>query len=115
MKVTALLTPALYGEAAKRDIDLSKGMQAKDTATLTRAYAQAAYFACVNEWEVRRVDEPSIGDFPHTFAEFDDWAWTDGKGLAQFIDALLLAFTGKTLKDYAKEAESEGLKKKMKK
>lgn len=103
VEVNALLTPALYGVAAARGIDLGTA-SGEDMTGVTRTYARIAYCAAINAWEVESVDHPDMGDFPYTYEDFDAWAWTDADGMLAFIDKTLAAFTGKGLKETAREA-----------
>ena len=115
-RVRALLTPALYGVASRKGIDLTAEINgaSKDVTAMARAYAKMAYCAAINQWEVERVDNPSAPDFAYSFSDFDTWSWENQKDLLGFIDAVLLAFTGKGLSEQ-KEAAGEGLKKKTRK
>ena len=113
VRVRLLLTPALYGVGKARGIDLTTVMRdASDSTGMIRSYAKLAYCAAINQWEVEAVDNPDKGAFPYTFADFDGWSWEQQDEVREFINAVLLAFTGKGLKDYAKEGDSTALKKK---
>lgn len=92
------ITPALYGVATMRGIDLN----AKDENPL-RKYVKVAYCAAINDWEIERVDNPTIGVFPFKYSDFEDWAWADTKRLYELVDFILLATTGKGMKHYTDE------------
>ena len=108
VKMQVLLTPALYGVASRKGIDLDSDLKSGDVTGMTRAYAKLAYCAALNKWEVDRIDNPSVGDFPYTFSDFDTWSWENQAELLAFMDAVLMAFTGKSVKDY----QGEDVKKK---
>lgn len=102
-RVTLLLTPALYGVGKARGIDLASDLKSEDKSAVTKAYAKLAYCAAINAWEVNGVDDPNAGDFPYRYADFDRWAWEHQDELLKFIDAVLIAFTGKGLKEHASQ------------
>lgn len=109
-----LLTPALYGVAKERGIDLyTSGTQDK-TSWVVDLYAKMAYCAAISAWEVESVDDPGKGEFPFNFEDFTIWAWENPKEFGTTIDAILLALTGKRARDYVREeaAEAEAEKKK---
>lgn len=101
--VNVLLTPALYGVARSRGIDLALA-DGRDATAVTRTYAKIAYCGALNAWEVDAVDDPDKGAFPYRYEDFDTWAWSSPDALTSFIDAVLVAFTGKGLKATAAEA-----------
>ena len=107
VRTSLLLTPALYGCASARGIDLST-RSGEDAKAVIRTYTKIAYCAAINAWEVDSVDDPGKGEFPYSFADFDAWAWSHPDEVKRIIDAVLVAFTGKTLK----ESVADGVKKK---
>lgn len=111
--VKLLLTPALYGVARERGIDFTtpptEGAD-KQARTLDQ-YAKIAYCAAILAWEVDAVDDPGKGDFPYTFADFHLWSYDRPKEFGKTIDAILLALTGKHVRDYVKEGASVEKKK----
>lgn len=112
VKVNLLLTPALYGIAKERGIDLfgpvhnaaEQDDQERYKATV-EAYARIAYCAAISYWEVDCVDHPEAGAFPYTFADFYSWAWDNPRDFAQAIEAIMVAMTGKPLREYLKELD----------
>lgn len=118
VKAKLLLTPALYGVARERGIDLfppERVMEDKKDRVFD-LYAKIAYCAAISAWEVDAVDDPDKGDFPWTFEDFSLWSWNDQKEFGQTINAILEALTGKSARDYLREqAQKEAEKKKMRK
>lgn len=110
VRVALLLTPALYGVASRRGVDIVAELKGEhnDSSDIVRVYTKMLYFAALNEWEVAAVDNPKAEPFAYTFADFDAWAWEHPEALKDAVNALLEAFTGKPLSDY------EGVKKKSK-
>jgi len=92
------ITPALYGVAQARNINLT----GKEGNAL-RTYIKIAYCAAINEWEIRQVDEPDLGDFPYKYEDFEEWAWADMPRFTRLIDDILKATTGKGIRDYTNE------------
>lgn len=108
VKVSVLVTPALYRIAERKGLDVTGGdATAQDPFT---SYIRILYCAAVNAWEVDTVDKPDMGAFPYTYAEFVEWAWSDVKRLGESVSFIYEALTGKTLKNGVEE-----VKKKMKK
>lgn len=95
---TLRVTPALYGVASSRGIDLQS---AGDNPL--RTYVKMMYCSAINDWEIRQVDDPSLGDFPLSYSDFDDWAFAHQEEFIKVIDFMLLACTGKGIKDYQHE------------
>lgn len=113
-----LLTPALYGVARERGIDLfpqESPNQDKETRFVSQ-YTKLAYCAAISAWEVEAVDDPDKGDFPWKYEDFLLWAYDNPRELGKTVDAILQALTGKSARDYAREAaqkEAEDEKKKQ--
>jgi hypothetical protein len=120
--VKLLLTPALYGIAKERGIDIfsdilrakvAEGEGTEDRATKTvDAYSKIVYCAAILAWEVDAVDNPDAGEFPYTYADFYTWAWGNHREFARTIQAVLVALTGRTINDYLKEADGGDAEKK---
>lgn len=105
-----LLTPALYGVAKERGIDIT-GMPAEGQDRKTHVfdqYAKIAYCAAISAWEVDGVDDPDQGPFPYTFEDFAIWAYSEQAEFGRTINDILQALTGKSVREYLREAgESE--------
>ena len=113
-----LLTPALYGVAKERGINLfPPEVAAQDkTSRVFDLYAKIAYCAAISAWEVEAVDDPDKGDCPWTFEQFTIWSWNNQKEFGRTVDAILEALTGKSARAYVREAVQEEVeKKKMRK
>ena len=116
VKAKLLLTPALYGVARERGIDLFPPrlvMEDKKDRVFD-LYAKIAYCAAISAWEVDAVDDPGRGAFPWTFEDFSLWSWNDQKEFGQTINAILEALTGKSARAYVREAVQEEAEKKKK-
>lgn len=108
MTAELLVTPALYGVAAKRSIDLAVDAMAGNQGVLV-SYIKMAYCAAVNAWEVAAVDDPDVGECPYKYADFDAWAWADTERLGDLIAFMYEAMTGKSLKGaLAEEVKKRG-------
>lgn len=98
-----------------------------NVAEVFSAYTRLLYLAALNAWDVRRYDNPSMGECPYTLMDFVEWSSNDREGFVEAISFALAALTGKELKDYATgeakdpetgeespntEDEGEGVKKK---
>ena len=103
--VELLVTPALYSVAKKRGIDLVADLNAGDWTT---SYIKTIYCAAILAWEVAAVDNPKLGDFPHKYGDFHEWAWADSERFTGVVKKVFQALTGKTLE----EATAAGVKKK---
>lgn len=99
--VSILVTPALYGVAKRRGIDLVADANAGDTYA---SYVKIIYCAAINAWEVAAVDDPKRGEFPYTFADFHTWAWADRDRLTKMVAFCYEAMTGKRWDDLLKDA-----------
>lgn len=101
-----LLTPALYGVAKERRIDLFKAKEEGEerSSWLVEQYSKIAYCAAISAWEVDAVDNPDVGDFPFTYEDFFTWAWSNAEEFAKTVNAILEALTGKSVEDYVREA-----------
>lgn len=104
--VEILVTPALYGVAKRRGIDLTADVNAGD---VYGSYVKTLYCAAISAWEVAAVDDPKLGEFPYKYSDFHEWAWADAKRLARMVAFIYEALTGKRFEDIGKE--SEGSKK----
>lgn len=99
--VELLATPALFDIAVKRGMVIEA--DSKNAAEVYSAYTKLVYLAALNAWEVRRFDSPSMGECPYTLMDFIEWATNDPAEFVKVMEFVLLAITGKGLKDYATE------------
>ena len=67
------------------------------------AYTKLIYLAALNAWEVRRYDNPEMGECQYKLMDFVEWASNDAEGFVKAINFVLSALTHKELKDYATE------------
>ena len=103
-QVELLATPALFAIARKRGMTIEA--DSDNVAEVFSAYTRLLYLAALNAWDVRRYDDPGMGDFPYKLMDFVEWASADMDGFVKAISFVLAALTGKELKDYAtKQAE----------
>ena len=94
--VELLVTPALYSVARKRGIDVTADLNAGDWVT---SYIKTIYCAAINAWEVRAVDDPKVGEFPYTYADFHEWAYADTERFTSVVREVYEALTGKKLEE----------------
>ena len=101
-----LVTPALYGVAARRGIDLTSDANAGGQGVFV-SYIKMMYCAAVNAWEVKAVDSPEMGAFPYKYSEFDAWAWEGPKRFIGVVTFMYEALTGRSLKEGAIEEKKK--------
>lgn len=119
-QVELLATPALFDIARKKGMRIEA--DAENVTEVYSAYTKLVYLAALNAWEVRRYDNPQMGDCEYKLMDFVEWASNDAEGFVKAINFILAALTHKELKDYAtgeakdpeiaKETASEEVKKK---
>jgi len=100
-----LVTPALYGIASRRGCDLRPASQ--EPSDIISSYVRLLFCAAINAWEVRAMDDPSIGDFPHKYADFDEWAWRNQRSFGEAMSFAYTALTGKTLQEGCDEVKKK--------
>lgn len=98
-QVELLATPALFDIAKKRGMAIEA--DAENTAEVYSAYTKLIYLAALNAWEVRRYDDPTMGECGLRYMDFVEWASYDAEGFVKAINFALSALTHKELKDYA--------------
>lgn len=123
--VELLATPALFGIAQRKGMTIEA--DSENASEVYSAYTKLIYLAALNAWEVRRYDNPSMGECEYKLMDFVEWASNDAEGFVNAINFVLSALTHKELKDYATEGakpsenaeksanttdEGEGVKKK---
>lgn len=94
-----LATPALFAIARRRGMTIEA--DSDNVAEVFSAYTRLLYLAALNAWDVRRYDNPSMGECPYTLMDFVEWSSNDREGFVEAISFALAALTGKELKDYA--------------
>ena len=99
--VELLATPALFGIAKRRGMTIEA--DADNAAEVFSAYTKMIYLAALNAWEVRRFDNPDMGECGYRLMDFVEWASYDAEAFGKAIEFVLYALTGKELKDYATE------------
>ncbi len=99
--VELLATPALFAIARRRGMTIEA--DSDNVAEVFSAYTRLLYLAALNAWDVRRYDNPSMGECPYTLMDFVEWSSNDREGFVEAISFALAALTGKELKDYATE------------
>ena len=88
-----LVTPALYGVAKRKKIDLQADLDAQDVFGL---YTKVMYCAAICAWEVAGVDEYR-GEFPYKYVDFYTWAAAHPEEFNEKIAFIVRALTGKEL------------------
>ena len=97
--VELLATPALFGIAQRKGMTIEA--DSENTSEVYSAYTKLIYLAALNAWEVRRYDNPSMGECQYKLMDFVEWASNDAEGFVNAINFVLSALTHKELKDYA--------------
>lgn len=111
-----LLTPALYGVAKERGIDfVTETPDADKDAQFVTRYSKVAYCAAISAWEVDAVDDPDKGPCPWRYEQFVTWAYGNPKEFGAVVDAILVALTGKSARDYLREAKAAAAEEEVKK
>lgn len=115
-QVELLATPALFAIAKRRGMTIEA--DADNAADVFSAYTKLIYLAALNAWEVRRYDAPQMGECHYRLMDFVEWASGDADAFVKAVNFILVALTGKELKDYntgeekAPENEEKDVKKK---
>lgn len=115
-QVELLATPALFAIAKRRGMTIEA--DADNAADVFNAYTKLIYLAALNAWEVRRYDAPQMGECHYRLMDFVEWASGDAEAFVKAVNFILVALTGKELKDYnageekAPENEENEVKKK---
>lgn len=102
-QVELLATPALFSIAKRKGWKIEA--DATSAAEVYSAYSKLIYLAALNAWEVRRYDNPELGEFKYSLMDFTEWTAEDPVRFAKTINFLLCALTNKEMKDYSTEAE----------
>lgn len=115
-QVELLATPALFAIAKRRGMTIEA--DADNAADVFSAYTKLIYLAALNAWEVRRYDAPQMGECHYRLMDFVEWASGDAEAFVKAVNFILVALTGKELKDYntgeekSPENEEKDVKKK---
>ena len=96
-----LATPALFGIAKRKGMTIEA--DSENVSEIYSAYTKLIYLAALNAWEVRRYDNPQMGECQYKLMDFVEWASNDAEGFVNAINFVLSALTHKELKDYATE------------
>ena len=96
-----LATPALFGIAKRKGMVIEA--DAGNPTEVFNAYAKLIYLAALNAWEVRRFDDPHMGECQYKLMDFVEWASMNVDEFGKAMNFVLSALTGKELKDYATE------------
>jgi hypothetical protein len=99
--VELLATPALFGIAQRKGMTIEA--DSENASEVYSAYTKLIYLAALNAWEVRRYDNPSMGECQYKLMDFVEWASGNADEFVKAINFVLSALTGKELKDYATE------------
>lgn len=102
-QVELLATPALFGIAKRKGMTIEA--DADNLPDVMLAYTKLIYLSALNAWEVRRFDNPSMGECDLQLMDFVKWAHADRDAFTKAINFVLSALTNKELKDYATEGE----------
>lgn len=99
--VELLATPALFGIAKSKGMTIEA--DSENVSEIYSAYTKLIYLAALNAWEVRRYDNPQMGECQYKLMDFVEWVSNDAEGFLNAINFVLSALTHKELKDYATE------------
>lgn len=99
--VELLATPALFGIAQRKGMTIEA--DSENATEIYSAYTKLIYLAALNAWEVRRYDNPQMGECQYKLMDFVEWASNDAEGFVKAVNFVLSALTHKELKDYATE------------
>lgn len=102
-QVELLATPALFAIARRKGMTIEA--DADNLPEVMLAYTKLIYLSALNAWEVRRFDNPSMGECDLQLMDFVKWAHADRDAFTKAINFVLSALTNKELKDYATEGE----------
>ena len=102
-QVELLATPALFAIAKRKGMTIEA--DADNLPDVMLAYTKLIYLSALNAWEVRRFDNPSMGECDLQLMDFVKWAHADRDAFTKAINFVLAALTNKELKDYANEGE----------
>ena len=101
-QVELLATPALFSIAKRKGWKIEA--EATEVADVYAAYSKLICLAAMNAWEVRRYDNPEIGEFKYTLMDFTEWCAEDPARFAKTVNFIVCALLNKDLKDYTTEA-----------
>lgn len=107
-QVELLATPALFGVAKRKGVTIDA--DADNLPDVMLAYTKMIYLAALNAWEVRRFDNPDLGECHLKLMDFVEWANADKDAFVKAIDFVLSALTNKPLRDYADRDENDAEK-----
>ena len=99
--VELLATPALFGIAQRKGMIIEA--DSENVTEIYSAYTKLIYLAALNAWEVRRYDNPQMGECQYKLMDFVEWASNDAEGFVKAVNFVLSALTHKELKDYTTE------------
>ena len=94
-----LVTPALYGVAKRKKIDLQADLDAGDVFAL---YTKVIYCAAIAAWEVAGVDGYK-GEFPYKYEDFYTWAAMHPDRFNEKVAFVVKALTGKDVGEVVKK------------
>lgn len=90
--------------AEQRGIDLLEALKGGRTIS---ALTKIIFCAAVNDWEISRVDDPSLGEFPWSFSDFADWGFRNQKEFAGAVSFVLAALGAGGSREQAKDGGDE--------
>lgn len=105
VKVEVLFTPSMYMHARRRGMHIEA--EADDPAQVMMAYTQVMYLAAINAHEVRRFDDPALGDFPYSLMDFVEWSSACPDEFRRVLNTALQCIIGKSLAELEKEPAPE--------
>lgn len=111
VKVDMLFTPSMYARGRERGIRIEIA-DTGDLLQVTEAYTKLMYLGAINAWEAMRFDDPGMGEFPHQYIDFVAWCGEHPREFRKIIGEIVECITGKSLSDFSKENDAQGLKKK---
>lgn len=104
-----LLTPSLYNIAHERGWEIKAN---SDLLSIQSGYIKLIYAGLINAHQVRKYDNPLIGNLDIELIDVEIWAALNPKRLGEMINITFELLTGKKLSEAAKEQQEEIKKKK---
>lgn len=104
VKVEILVTPALYGEAQERGINLDLRLAKEGTMDYLYKQIGIVYFGALVAWKARMWDDPTLGVFPYKFIDFVNWATGDPESFKDTMIFVAQAFNVSESEDEKKKS-----------
>lgn len=93
-----LFSLALYSIAKRRGIALTLDEDA-DAGERLLYFQKVFYCAAITAWELKLMDDPSLGEFPYTLLDIAEWCANNPFELVKLIKGASAAIAGKEVDD----------------